>query len=213
MIESLIDPQVLQALSDLKPLVSAVGPWIIPIVSGLASLFGKLAARKSGKAEPQANLQDQFAYGQLQHKQFNPMAPFERARKGRLYAALARTWGLDKILGEKYLQHIENYSSYPGTQAIGGGMDLTTPQASGLTVGDRSAGGRLGMLSDIFGGITTAFGQGLGAIGDGSTTGTVPNLASAPGNLWDLQSGPVGLSRISSTRNKWAPPSPPWLKE
>lgn len=164
MIEMLMDPQVLEQLANLEPLQAF--PFLPLIFAGVSAALGGVSRRKQQDQQNVADLQDRFAFDQLSEKQFDPMGPFERARKGRIYGALARTWGLDKILGEQYINHIENYANYPGTSAIGGGRDLTTPQAAGLTLGDRSAGRKMSFLSSILGGVGTAFsGGGFGGGG------------------------------------------------
>lgn len=41
---------------------------------------------------------------------------------------MARAWGFDKILGNKYLDHISNAGNVPGTDAIGGAANLEFPK-------------------------------------------------------------------------------------
>lgn len=131
-------------------------PFIAPILAGLGAAFSGLGRNQQQQSNFPADLQDRYRYDVLRERQFNPLAPFERARKGQMYAAFARAWGLDKVLGNQYLDYVSDVKNIPGTAGIGGGENLKTPDQLGIPAGERRGGG-FNTAGAIFGGLSAAF--------------------------------------------------------
>lgn len=142
-------------------------PFFLPaIISGVGAALGGIGQQKQRQSQVPANLQDRYRYGVLEQMQHNPLAPYEKLRRGKMYAAFARAWGLGDILGEQFLDHISDANSVPGTDAIGGAANLRGPGVTGIPAGERQGGG-FNMAGAILGGL----GAGLGAYGGGGGGG------------------------------------------
>lgn len=146
MIEELLNTEVQQA-------------WIPAVVMGVQAALGAYSGWKKRKSQQKAADQDRDAMIKFQQQQ-NPMEAYAKLGQGKMAAALARAWGLDKVLGDKYLQHISSASSYPGTTGVGGaalpGMPAT--KTPGFGMGDLA-----GFGASIAGGIAQSMGRGSAA--------------------------------------------------
>jgi hypothetical protein len=148
-------------------------PLIAAGVGAAVSAFGKYKAGQARAGNDVIDMNNKLKANLYQQKQFTPFAPFSTLAKGRLFAASARAWGFDKILGNKYLEHISNAGNVPGTSAIGGGADLQMPKFEKKKTGGIwdiiAAGGQF--ASDL--GKANMGGGGGGGVPGGTTGGNL----------------------------------------
>lgn len=128
------------------PLAAIAAPAIL---GGLGKIFGGIGARKDATA----SLENRLKADLFRQQQFSPFAPFSTLGKGMLLAAFARSQGLEKIFGNKYLDFISNAGNVPGTAGIGGAANLPFPKFKGPS--------KFGAAGSIITGLGQAF-SGIG---------------------------------------------------
>lgn len=93
---------------------------IIPLVMGAVAGISAIAKSGDKGKENVVDAQNKFRYDLIREQQFNPMAPYGRLGRGKMFAAMARAWGYDKIFGEEFLNTVTDPKNYPGTPKVGG---------------------------------------------------------------------------------------------
>ena len=97
------------------------------IVAGVMAAAKQYSAYKKGKAEAKNKATGElsrYQYDVLRQKQFKPFAPYASLGKGRMLAGIAKSWGMEGMLGKDFLSYISDPMNVPGTQGIGGKKDL-----------------------------------------------------------------------------------------
>lgn len=167
------------------------------LAGGIGKVFGGISKKQQAEARAENVLIGlrNTSIKQIQNlKNFNPFQPFGTLARGRLFGAIAKSWGLDGMVGKDIIDHIGKASNVPGTEAIGGARFQVDPQGFGLPEFEKpKAGGALaGAIGDVFGGI----GMGLNSIfpkggGAGGASGVTPSGMnfSGPGTGLDVTRG------------------------
>lgn len=136
-------------------------PWSpAAIFGGVGRAMSGYADRRAAAKNIPARMQDQYRYDVLHQMQFKPMAPYATLGKGRLLAGIAKSWGLDKMIGGDLLSYISDPQNIPGIQGFGktGPVNLQGPEATGIKAPKYDTGGILGGAGDIMSGVAGAFG-------------------------------------------------------
>jgi hypothetical protein len=145
-------------------------PHFIPLIAaGVGAALTALQRHKAAKAGEGAQgtmLTNQMKQNLWQQKQFSPFAPFSSLAKGQILAAFARSRGMDKIFGDKFLDYISDAGNVPGTAGIGGQGDVPLPKF------DKVKSGSSGLLT-IGAGVAPVVGAAFSGIGQSEpgTTG------------------------------------------
>lgn len=173
-----------------------VGVALPFLASGIGSVFGALGGKKKADSAAEnnlINLENQITASLLSRKNLDPLAPFGKLARGRLFGAIAKAWGLDQFVGSELIDHIGKASSVPGTEAIGGSPYSTDPTAFGLPGFKKPKTG--GALLDAIGGVFGGIGQAAAAFyptgGSGSRVpgGLPPGFDSSQLNQEDFMGG------------------------
>lgn len=154
------------------------------IAMGVGAAVSAYSKWRQGKKQQEAadeNRQNMAEYRQ----QLNPMRSYAQLGQGKMIASLARSWGLDKILGNKYLDYISDAQNYPGTEGVGGAPAPGMPDTKqpGFNWG--------GLAGNIVSGVGASY---AGGGGGGGVAGGFPGAA-PPG-------GAGGTSMVPNVGNK-----------
>lgn len=117
-----------------------IWPGIMAAIGGLSGYFGSRDRGNEGITDRENQLRMEL----FREQNFNPMAPYQRLAKGKMYASFMRAWGMDKILGENFIDAVSDPRNFPGTSKVGGAPYMDPEGAgferTGSTMGDIMAG-------------------------------------------------------------------------
>lgn len=120
-------PEISRMWFALAPCLMFIPGFIPLIVAGVMAAAKQYSSYKKGQAQAKNKATGElskYQYGVLNQMQSRPFSPYATLGKGRLLAGIAKSWGMEDMIGKDLLNFMSDPANVPGTQGVGGAENL-----------------------------------------------------------------------------------------